>query len=54
MEELKVKLIESEHYDIESQEELIERRERHKDDLACIGLMFIFVFIHIISQVFQN
>lgn len=51
MEELKVKLIESEHYDIESQEEL---KERKKDDLACIGLMFIFVFVHIISQVFQK
>jgi hypothetical protein len=46
--------------DIESQEEferefyLNERRERHKDDLACIGLMLIFVFVHIMTQVFTD
>ena len=40
--------------DIESQECQIieERKERHKDDLACIGLMFLFIFIHIAVQVF--
>jgi len=44
--------------DIESQEEferefyLNERRERRKDDLACIGLILICVFVHIMTQVF--
>jgi hypothetical protein len=30
-----------------------EREERHKDDLACIGIMLIFIFIHIIVQAFE-
>lgn len=46
---LKEKLILQENYDIEAQNE---RQERHKDDLACIGLMLIFVFVHIMTQVF--
>jgi hypothetical protein len=57
---LKEKLIEKINYDLEAQEDLErrffeeERRERHKDDLACIGLMLIFVFVHIMTQAFQN
>lgn len=55
---LKEKLIEKSNYDIEAQEEFlyneIERQERHKDDLACIALMLIFIFIHTLLQVFQN
>ena len=44
-------------HDIESQEDLEhkifleERKERHKDDLACIGLMLICIFVHIMSQI---
>ena len=30
-----------------------EREEKHKDDLACIGLMLVFVFIHIVAQAFN-
>ena len=57
---LKEKLIEKINYDLEAQEDLEcrffeeERRERRKDDLACIGLMLIFVFVHIMTQAFQN
>jgi hypothetical protein len=45
--------------DLESQEDLEskfiadEREERHKDDLACIGIMLILIFIHIITQAFS-
>ena len=44
--------------DIESQEDLEfkifieeQRKERRKDDLACIGLMLICVFVHIMTQI---
>jgi hypothetical protein len=40
--------------DIESQECQIieEHKEFHKNDLACIGLMLLFIFVHILAQIF--
>ena len=62
MEEPLIEKSEFPNKDIESQETkfveferefyLNEQRERHKDDLACIGLMLICVFVHIMTQVF--